>query len=234
MEADEIQLWRVHAEASGRLYDRCRDLLTADEVERLKRLRPGMAADEFVVGRGSLRMLLGAALRQSPREIVLQTGAHGKPFTPGIEFSVSHSRGLILIALSWSATLGVDVEAIDPTIEALEIARDTFAASEIAVIEKAQEGAERVQVFYRWWARKEAVAKAHGQGITLSLKEFAVDVDAEEEREIFLSAESNPTNRCFFVRGISLPIGFAGALAAGESNLPLRCFDLERTALLNS
>jgi 4'-phosphopantetheinyl transferase len=226
----EVQIWRVRAVGDGPLYESCLSRLSLDELERLGRMRAGTARDEFVIGRGCLRALLGLALEKDPRSIIFSAGLHGKPSVEGVEFNVSHSKGLILLALSRSSEIGIDVEWMDPGIEAMEIAQDTFAPGEIAQI-AAKEGEERVRAFYRCWVRKEAVTKAHGQGITLSLKDFQVDLASEHETSVLISTESGD-KQSFSVRGVPLGESFYGALATTLPGLSIRLFELSPAMII--
>ena len=153
---------------------------------------------------------------------------HGKPGladkASGIEFNVAHSKGQVLIALSRAGGVGVDIEQENATIEALELARGTFHADDLVCMEKAAE-AERADLFFRCWTRKEAVAKADGRGLTLPLKGFSVGISSEKCDEFAVEIESpfagtdeeekgySPESAGYFVRDIGAVPGFAAALA---------------------
>jgi 4'-phosphopantetheinyl transferase len=214
---DEVQVWQ--ARVSPGLVAACQPNLSNDERARMERIRMDRAREEFVVGRGLLRSLVGSALGQAPLGIVFSVGEHGKPSVAGMEFNVSHSHGLVAIALCRSAAVGVDVERIDPSIEALEIAQDTFAPEEVERI-RLVEGSERVRAFYECWTRKEAVVKAHGGGLTVPLTRFCVPMQSDAEARVRLTPELEPqTGEGYFVRSLAVEEGFAGALvtcAAGR------------------
>ena len=74
-------------------------LLNDEERARMERMRLGIARHEFVVGRALLRVLAGAASACGPREVTVALGEFGKPRVEGVEFSVAHSHGLVLLAL---------------------------------------------------------------------------------------------------------------------------------------
>jgi 4'-phosphopantetheinyl transferase len=175
--------------------------------------------------------LLGQALGVEPRGIVLPVGKHGKPFVNGVQFNVTHSKGLILLALSKNTEIGIDVEWKDPGIEAMEIAQDTFAPAEIAHIAAAAEGDERVRAFYRCWVRKEAVAKAHGQGITLSLQDFQVDLTSDVETHVSVNTDSSGFQD-FYIRSLPVETGYSGALALAIPGCTVRLFDLPRAMII--
>jgi 4'-phosphopantetheinyl transferase len=130
---------------------------------------------------------------------------------------------LVVLALTREAAVGVDAEWVEREIEAVEIARSTFAPGETKRIEKAAEGAERSREFFAVWTRKEAIVKAHGQGLTIPLESFEVpEGDAEQAVQLVVKGNSQQ----FFVRGVDVGEGFAGALAAGVEGLKLRKVEL--------
>jgi len=226
LEAGEVQVWcarvdeAVVASAVG--------LLNEEERARMERMRLGIARHEFVVGRGLLRVLAGAATACGAREVTIGVGEHGKPRVEGVEFSVAHSHGLVVLAICREAALGIDVEWVEREIEVLEIARSTFAPGEVKRIENAAAGAERAQAFFAVWTRKEAIVKAHGQGLTIPLESFEVpELETEQAIELVVKGSSQR----LYVRGIDAGEGFAGAMAAGVEGLKARKVELAGDAL---
>ena len=196
---DTLQIWRIDLDdtpekSGGRkvLLEQATSVLTTDERERAARMRVGGPQEEFMVGRGCLRHLLGAALRCAPAAVALEKAEHGKPFvrtSPGFfgpSFNVAHSHGIILIGLSMVGEIGVDVEIIDSTIDLEGVARTAFHVEEVARVHRASTLEERVDVFYRCWTRKEALAKADGRGLTLEPTTYAAGLDAVGEQGVTL------------------------------------------------
>lgn len=92
---------------------------------------------------------------------------YGKPYIrDGVEFSISHCREGILVAIDRQA-IGVDIEGIRSANEAL--IRRTMNESERAAI--ANSACPNV-VFTRFWTQKEAVVKQRGTGIISDLHEI--------------------------------------------------------------
>jgi 4'-phosphopantetheinyl transferase len=222
----EVQVWcaRVNEAAVGAAVG----LLNEEEQARMERMRLGITRHEFVVGRAMLRVLAGAATACGPHEVTIGVGEHGKPRVEGVEFSMAHSHGLVVLALCREAAVGVDVEWMEREIEALEIAQSTFAPGEVKRIEQAAEGAERARAFFAVWTRKEAMVKAHGQGLTIPLESFeAPEGDAEQAVELSVKGET----RVFYVRGLDVGEGFAGALAVGVNGMKVRKMEVVGEAL---
>ncbi|HLN22767.1 MAG TPA: 4'-phosphopantetheinyl transferase superfamily protein [Patescibacteria group bacterium] len=125
------------------------------------------ARPDSLLARAVLRALLqhfsgchGWHLRSNPR---------GKPFVvddngkAGPFVSLSHSRGMVSCAVSWTGPLGVDVERHRPR-DVAALAAYAFGPREIA--EVARDGAS---AFFRIWTLREAIAKASGDGLPLAI-----------------------------------------------------------------
>ena len=169
-----VQLWRLNLLAGdgGPEMNRLTSVLSESEKHRASGMRVESVRAEFVAARWLLRHLLSRTMDVDPRLIVLAAGKNGKPClaTPaGLEFNLSHSRGLILLGISTAGPIGVDVEFIDSAFagspEMLTIAQETLPRSDVLAIEGAVRGRERDLAFYRAWTRHEAVGKADGRGI---------------------------------------------------------------------
>jgi 4'-phosphopantetheinyl transferase len=188
-----VQVWRLELGAAGAA-DRFSRLLSPDEKRRADAIRVLPVREEFVAGRGLLRLLLGAAVGVAPGSIVLRTEQNGKPClaqSANVEFNVSHSEGMILIALSRASVVGVDVEFVSGEFgeaeELIGIARESFHAGEITSIARTPPGRERLLAFYRAWTRREAVAKADGRGIASLLKYEVFRADEFGEARVSLA-----------------------------------------------
>lgn len=236
----EVQVWRIDL-TSGQTDFQTSDflehaykLLNANELERAARMRPGIPRDEFIAGRGSLRLLLGSAVTCDPRMIAFRVGTHGKPELcadhvrlPTPSFNVTHSRGMILIALSYAGALGVDVEVRDTTVEALEVARASLHDSDVRRIEAAGTEDDRISEFYRCWTRREAVAKCDGRGLTLGAYAVWGDEANDSEQPVNIPADRDGDAAVVYAQGINLESDYCAALACDQPRLCKLQFDLD-------
>ena len=81
----------------------------------------------------------------------------------------SHSGDGLLVAFGSGMALGVDLEWPHSRRKIAEIARRYFTAHEQAWLESQADVAVRERAFHRLWCAKEAVLKAHGQGLSFGL-----------------------------------------------------------------
>jgi 4'-phosphopantetheinyl transferase len=153
--------------------------LLADEVH-VRRL-PSAEREEAARG---VREILAAYLETSPDAIRIVTGEHGKPeLADGtLRFNLSHSGDLALVAVTRERDVGVDVERIDARRDVLLLAERALDADGAAAVREAP-AAQRAVVFHRAWARREAVAKCAGTGLSIPPPDTArqvIDLDVGE------------------------------------------------------
>ena len=232
LEQETVQIWRIDFARLGDLLndllDAAYDVLSSEERARAARMRAGAPRNEFVVGRGCLRRLLGAAVGRDPGRLVFDIGAHGKPELRGAGqpwFNVAHSGGMVLIALSRTGAVGIDVERVDSTVELMDVARTAFHPKDVAQIERAGTQAERLAAFYRCWTRREAVGKADGRGLLTPLHATLFDGDGLEEFKVDISDGGTEKRSQFFVRQIDAGPAHVAALAYERAGLELRLLE---------
>ncbi len=179
--------------------------LDADEGARAARFVRDDDRRLFQVAHLACRVIVGAALDRRPAEVAWHRapcpacgGPHGRPVVVGggVEFSVSHTRGLVAIALA-AQPVGVDVEG-DPTDAWPDLVgwlhpneqREVAAATDPVV------------AFGRAWTRHEAHLKALGIGLG---REPSLD---------HLGAGQQPVGSPagFALRDLPTPAGFHGAV----------------------
>lgn len=175
-----VTVWRIPLELPEAALPELAALLSADERARAERFRPPGAWRRFVVAHGWLRRILGAALDADPASLVFGAGPWGKPVLvgsgadAGIQFNLSHSHELALLAVTTGRAVGVDLERLRPMPRATQLAERYFAALERVDLARVAGTAEEAATFFNCWTRKEAFVKAQGLGLAWPLDSFAV------------------------------------------------------------
>ena len=176
--SDEVHIWcaslDVPAEMSARLYA----TLTPDERNRSARFQFERDQHRFIVAHGVLRDLLGRYLQTQPGRISFVYNAFGKPgLSPEsgnrLEFNLSHSAGLALIAVAPACHVGVDLEYIRAQSDCSDIARRFFSEAEVDYL-IALPNHLYAEAFFSCWTKKEAYLKACGEGLAIPLNSFSV------------------------------------------------------------
>src|ERR1700686_4659818 len=134
--ADEVHLWRVELAAVGKAEDRWKEILSADERARAARFHFPRDRQYFMAARAVLRMILAGYAAFDPKKLVFRDSDKDKPFLSGgqtgsdIEFNVSHSGNVALLAFARGRDLGIDVEKVREDFEHKTIARRFFSEQE--------------------------------------------------------------------------------------------------------
>ncbi|GGX83924.1 4'-phosphopantetheinyl transferase [Streptomyces hiroshimensis] len=163
------------------------ETLSAAERDLAQGMLSPSGRSEFVVVRAAVRAILGRYLGRAPSTLEFTTGAHGKPSLGGIgciksaesaeslEFNVSHTRGLALVAVTSGHPVGVDVEHVEHVGAACRrhdaLARRFFTPRETERISRAARRSPRLatEAFLRHWTCKESCLKALGVGLSAPL-----------------------------------------------------------------
>ena len=158
--------------------DAARHRVSSGELARAAHFHQRSDAARHLVGRALARTLLARALGRTALREEFAVNPWGKPLLPscGHEFNIAHSGDLVCLALSRGIAVGIDVEQAVAAVDPYPLA-EIFHPAECAAI-RAQAPTPAQASFLRCWTRKEAVAKALGQGLAQALDRFRVRVDA--------------------------------------------------------
>jgi 4'-phosphopantetheinyl transferase len=193
-------------------------ILTPEERIRADRFRFARDRDAFLTTRIILRHLLARYTGIAAQALEFAAGERGKPRAadPKIEFNVSHSGSISLLAFACGA-VGVDIELIRPVVDMEAIVSQNFGPRERSQWAGVSVE-ERERAFFTGWTRKEAYVKALGAGLSLPLGSFDVTITADV------------TPRFLNVPGWSLydldVSGYAAALAVSSTVSAIRAWRL--------
>jgi 4'-phosphopantetheinyl transferase len=158
-------------------------VLDEDERERAAAFRFEKDALAYAAAHALLRWSLSLRYGCAPRKWRFARDALGKPSlaepTTGsdLRFSLSHSDGLVAVALAEGFDIGVDAEAMKVRSDLAEVAHECFSATEQEQLARADVGfATDAERFHAFWTLKEALLKAKGLGLNQAPNAFSVDL----------------------------------------------------------
>ena len=167
-------------------------LALLDEVERgrYEAYRRDVDKLRFLTGRALIRGVAAAALDVSPGSVTLDSSCfdcgkpHGKPRVVGsaLEVSISHSGAWVALAVTSGAPVGVDVEEVRGT-DVDGLAGICFSPEELTVFQSLP-AEVRQGAFFTYWARKEAVLKATGKGMSVVMSKLTLTGYDSEPRVV--------------------------------------------------
>lgn len=202
----------------------CFCLLDGEEKHRAAGISLPRARREFVKSRAVLRLLLSRYTGVPPAALRLSYGPSGKPMLrgrPGVHFNVSHSAGMVLVAVS-SDAVGVDLERVAEDVDLIGMAEEVFSGQEKELL-TATPRQHQPEAFFSIWARKEAYLKATGQGFSSELQRISALSPA--------GVVADPASRRrWYALDLPAPPGFKAAVASATPHSQLGIVDVTRLA----
>ena len=182
--APDLYIWCASLNASPDELSRFSSLLSPDEKTRAEKFYFERDANRYIVGRGILRLLVGAYLGMEASRIEFTYGPHGKPAVEAIfqnkilQFNLSHSNDQAVYIFGWDRSVGIDIEHIRPMQDADDFAEQFYSARERDLINSLS-GDEKWTAFFKIWTCKEAFLKANGSGLTVPLDHTEIHLQSD-------------------------------------------------------
>jgi len=224
----DVHVWVTVLGPSDVSTEKYLSTLTSEEKERVQKFKFARDRQRYVFGKGLLRELLSLYLAVPAEKIQFEDGARGKPRMAktreqlqDIRFNVSDAGDGFACAIAIGREVGVDIESVDEVKDREKIAEQFFTPGEATAISKLRP-ASRNLGFLRCWTRKEAYAKAKGEGLYLNLRGFEVFESLEKEPTLRVEGDPIETSRWTLV-DLEMPDGYVGALAVEGQDVRVEC-----------
>lgn len=171
-----VRVWRLRlSDLDADPLETLRPLTTPDEHARARRFRFDADRRRHLAGRGLVRVLLARRFDCSPRALPIVEGPHGKPHVQDErdgrsppEFNIAHTADVVMVAMSQSHPVGIDVESTDRDADLDALADRVFTKTERQRWQALPQS-DRAEVFFHVWTCKEAFLKATGTGLQRAL-----------------------------------------------------------------
>jgi 4'-phosphopantetheinyl transferase len=158
-------------------HEHVRTLLSPDEQARNRRFLVDHPRHLHAAAYALARHAVGRRLGLPPLELRFDRAAGGRPFLAHprstLDFNLAHGGGLAVCALADGCRVGIDVEPVDRPELSIELLDGLLAPGERDRV-AARQGGARQEALVALWTGKEAIAKAHGGGLSLPLDRLAV------------------------------------------------------------
>jgi 4'-phosphopantetheinyl transferase len=178
-----VEVWTLEQPAQREL-ERHSAILDKQDWLEIERIRHSSLRARAIACRAQLRLALTHALdgAVAPTAWRFQRTPRGKPFVSRdmapVEFSVSHTEGLSVIAVSRTSSVGIDIETESRIVEP-EAAASFLTRRELRFVRRLPEPS-RQSAIVRLWTLKEAYAKLLGIGLAANFKTLGFDLDPVE------------------------------------------------------
>jgi 4'-phosphopantetheinyl transferase len=180
LRANTIDIWLCELSDIQDQNQHFLELLSTEEQSRAARFKFAIHRNRFITSHGFMRTILAKYLQIKPQQIEYKKGEQGKPSlahpqTITLQFNLSHTEDLAILAISKESAIGIDIEHNDRKTDWQGICKRFFTTSEqdaLSTLPDEQQG----KAFFDLWTRKEAYMKVLGTGLSLSPTEFTLSV----------------------------------------------------------
>jgi 4'-phosphopantetheinyl transferase len=220
----EVHIWRLDLSPLRDLMPEWA-MLSTDERARADRFHFDRDRRRFVAAHGALRRILGTYCEAPGNELRFVYAPEGKPSLAApwsrVRFNLAHSGEMGLIAVARDREVGVDVERVPPDGLVADVVTIVCSDPERARLQRLRPSAQR-RGFARLWTRKEALIKADGRGLGLSLLHLDVSGRGSRPRILDESTRRWVSSPRWRLRTVPVGGSYAGAVAAdGDGWHPL-------------
>lgn len=178
----KIDIWQYPLHTT---FTRAQALLSEDELTRANRFHFPRHQRRFTVARAMLRIILARYLKVPPQELWFTYNRHGKPALlndPSLQFNLSHSGDLALLAVGKDHPVGIDIEFFSAR-PYEGIGKHLFSPLENQSLTQLNPMLKPL-AFFHIWAQKEAFIKACGLGLAYPTEQFDVPILPNTHQEI--------------------------------------------------
>jgi 4'-phosphopantetheinyl transferase len=214
---NRVDIWKVCLDKPAKAGFEMK-VLSPDEIARGAQFHSEKDRLHFIRCRSALRGVLAGYIAIPATEIRFEYLSSGKPQLEAshnpraIEFNVSHSAGMALIAVSGEHRLGVDVERIREDVATAALADRFFSPREREGL-RALPAQVRVRGFFACWTRKEAFLKATGDGLTFPLADFSVTTHPDSDPKLEEIKGNKEAGNQWFLADIDAGNAYRAAVA---------------------
>lgn len=208
----DANVWLVNLDAPDVDEAWCTRMLSPEERDRANRF--GFARDRrrYIVSHAALRSVLASRLAVPPEQLEFCRRPGGKPALmpspdgPSVEFNLSHSDGMALIAVARKRQIGIDLERVRNDVPFAELAERFFSARETAALTALPSRLQGL-AFYQCWTAKEALSKARGTGLDGTPNDVDIAWTPDDVVRI------RPTGQDWTLLPLNAAQGYVGAVA---------------------
>lgn len=226
----DIHIWRIHLLENKPHIDQLKILLSIDELERTQKFYLDKDRVCYITARGALKHLISLYTSTLPQKIIFNYNEFGKPFLPqkinplSLQFNISHSNNIILIAFSLEEKIGVDIEEIKPMEDMDSIAEMVFSKIEYNLWKETPEE-NKAHFFFQLWAYKEAIIKALGLGFSYNTQNFTIKNLKTPAEIIFHNKENFIIPDLWSIAPLKTEEGYCAAYASPQIVKNVDCFE---------
>lgn len=177
---NQIHLWFARDEeiTDDRLLSEYHALLSDEESQQWQRFYFEKHRHQYLITRALVRAVFSLYVNEIPpdawrfgRTEYNKPYIQNRPLPFNLQFNLSHTKRMIVLAVTADDDIGVDVECCTRRNAGLELAQKYFSQVELRDLHALRPARQKAR-FFDLWTLKEAYIKARGMGLTIPLNHF--------------------------------------------------------------
>jgi len=229
---NEIHIWWFEVDRLQSYVDRFYQILNQDEQERAGRYKTELLRARNIVAWGVLKKLISNYTTLRPDEVMFTHNRYGKPelsphlCSSGLQFNMSHTNGMGVVALAKNNPVGVDIEEVrelHDLDDLVEFCLSSYEKSWFSCIP----GDMLLRVFYQLWTAKEAFLKAIGTGLSFPMMEVEFTLKSNDELKLYRVKEEAASPVLWRLFSLEQPPNYAGFLVTENENAVIKNYNWE-------
>lgn len=186
---NEIHIWMSKPQellGNDDLLSHYATLLSAEEKVKQQRYKFAKDRHDALITRAFIRDLLSYYADVAPQDWQFEKGEKDKPEIVNpplpLRFNISHTKNLIICAVTLNDDIGCDVENIGRNNDVLAIAERYFSKQETTELFSLPASKQRNR-FFDYWTLKESYIKAWGLGLAIPLADFSFNIADKDSQQ---------------------------------------------------
>lgn len=187
---NEVHLWFIRPQdylGNDALLTQYSSLLSADETIKQQRYKFEKDRHDALITRAFIRDLISYYADVLPQDLKFERNEKGKPelvnFLLPLRFNLSHTKDLIICAVTLVNDIGCDVENTARNNNVLAIANRYFSKKETTELFSLPVNKQQDR-FFDYWTLKEAYIKAWGLGLAIPLADFSFHLNDKAQKQL--------------------------------------------------
>jgi 4'-phosphopantetheinyl transferase len=227
---DEVHVWRITLDWPPARLRALNAILSINEQQKADGFHFALDRARYVVGRGVLRTILSRCMKREAKQLCFGCSTFGKPYLAAgsndipVQFNISHSGEVVLIAFTVGRAVGIDVERMRTDLEVDRIATSVFSPYERLALQSFPAHL-RFHAFFDCWTRKEAYVKAIGNGLSLPLAQFDVCFLPGHDPALLATRPDTAEARRWQIKAVDVGPDYRAAVAVEGTGCQLKIWD---------
>lgn len=212
---NDVHIWPISLHSLTHKEKELFNLLSEEEKTRVQNFKFDHLKRNYTLSHGVLRLILSNFLQRPAQKITFSFGKYGKPYVKdnpvSLQFNMSHSHNMAIIALTQNAELGIDIELLKTVQQQDELPLSIFSERELKFYLSLTTSKRKI-VFFKSWVCKEAFLKTLGTGLNTPMQDVEIQFSFSLKPSLLAFNNDRSATLGYTLLEIAINANYVGAL----------------------